>query len=1090
MKLKLTWLLTLIMAFVMQFSFAQEKNVTGTVTTADDGLPLPGASVIVKGTSRGQQTDFDGKFAIQVNQGDVLVVSYVGMKSSEVVIGSGNTYDVALELDNALDEVIVVGYGTTTKEAYTGTATKIETENIEAKAVGNVSQALRGEVAGVNVVTGSGAPGSDATVRIRGFGSVNGNSSPLYIVDGAPFASDLSSINPADIESMTVLKDAAATSIYGSRGANGVIVITTKQGKVGKTVVSVDFKTSVNTLFLPQYDIIDTPEDYIELSWRSLKNKGLLLGESDPAAWASANLYGTVEGINSAYNIWDADGADLINPATGEFNSGINRRYTPTKWADAAFGTGLRTEANVQVRGGNESTRFSASFGYLDEEGYTIKSNFKRYTTRLNVEHKPADWLTIGSNIGFTGGRNTNSSSNENSGGSSGNIFALTNTTPSIYDVYLRDTDGNLVADPIYGGNQFDYGNDYGRRAWNATNGIADAKYDLARADITTVLGNFNVGIDITDWLKFETRYSGQLNTDNYSSMQNPWYGSGSSSQGFLFRRERTNWNQNFLQMLRYSNQFGDHSLEAFVAHESTVNRFDQFSASAQTAIIPNSLSLDQYTTAFGQPSSYTTRRSLDSYFGQLNYNYQQKYFLTGSVRRDGSSRFIKDKWGTFGSVGLGWVVSKEDFFSNVGFMDYFKLKGSYGVIGDQGIDTLYGYNFFTANSTVDGSISYSPTGEAQNDELTWETSKIAQVGFESTWFNDYLSLDVDYYVKNTTNLFFSQTLSPAPGDTFIRYNDGKMRNSGLEFNAMVHVIKPQNDFRLSFNVNGEIFDNEIVEMPADYYTGETKVVDTGVFTGRALSEGASIYDWYMREWAGVDPATGSGLWYAYYNDVDGNGVFNPANGDVSISSLTVFMDENPDANIERTTTSLYTYSDEGTLGATQKYIGKSAIPKIRGSFRLNTGYKNFDLTAQFGYSIGGYVRDNGYSRLMDNRDLIGTNNWHNDMRDAWQEPGDITNVPRQTAGFNTDTQFSSISSRFLTKADYLSLNNVRLGYNLPSDAVEAMKLTKFSLFVSGDNLMMLSARDGLNPTTLISSSNSGIYMPMTTFSVGAKIEF
>ncbi|MFC0602924.1 SusC/RagA family TonB-linked outer membrane protein [Winogradskyella pulchriflava] len=1081
MKLKLTWLLTLFMAFVMQFSFAQEKTVTGTVTTADDGLPLPGASVIVKGTSRGQQTDFDGKYSIQVSQGEILVISYVGMKNSEVLIGSGNTYDVALEFDNALDEVIVVGYGTTTKEAYTGTATKIDTENVEAKAVSNVSQALRGEVAGVNVITTSGAPGSDAAVRIRGFGSVNGNQSPLYIVDGAPYASDLSSINPADIENMTVLKDAAATSIYGSRGANGVIVITTKQGKIGKTVVSVDFKTSVNTLFLPQYDIIDTPEDYIELAWRSLKNKGLLLGEADPAAWASANLYGTVEGINNAYNIWDAAGSDLINPTTGEFNSGISRKFTPTRWSDAAFNTGLRTEGNVQVRGGNEKTRFSASFGYLDEEGYTIKSNYTRYTTRLNVEHKPVDWLTIGSNIAFTGGRYTNSSGNEGAAGSSGNIFALTNTTPAIYDIYLRDPNGVLIEDPIYGGFQYDYGNEYGRRAWNATNGIADAIYDLDRTDVTTVLGNFNVGIDITDWLKFETRYSGQLNTYNASSVSNPYYGSGSSSQGFLFKQEQTNINQNFLQMLRFSKQYGNHSVDAFVAHESTVNRYETLSASAQTAIIPLSLSLDQYTTPFGRASNSTTRRSLDSYFAQLNYNFNQKYFVTGSVRRDGSSRFIKDKWGTFGSVGLGWVVSNEDFF-NVDFLDYLKLKGSYGVIGDQGVNTLYGYQFFSINNTVDGSISYSPTGEAPNDELTWETSKIMQVGFESTWFNEYLSLDVDYYVKNTTNLFFTQTLSPSPGDTFIRYNDGKLRNSGLEFNATVQVFKPQNDFRLSFNVNGEIFDNEIVEMPRDYFTGEPKPLDiaNGLYS---YSKGHSIYDFYMREWAGVDPATGAGLWYSYFNDVDNDGIFNEANGDVRILNMVNYLDQNDDVNVERTTTNVY-------ADATQKYVGKSAIPKIRGSFRLNTGYKNFDLSAQFGYSVGGYVYDNGYSRLMENRDLIGTSNYHSDMQDAWTQPGDITNIPRQSAGFNTDTQFASTSSRFLTKADYLSLNNVRLGYSLPADAVEALGLSRFNIFVTGDNLMMLSARDGLNPTTLIGSSNSGIYMPTTTFSVGAKIEF
>ncbi|MUU78926.1 SusC/RagA family TonB-linked outer membrane protein [Winogradskyella endarachnes] len=1089
MKLKLTWLLTLLMAFVMQFSFAQEKTVTGTVTTASDGLPLPGASVIVKGTSKGQQTDFDGKFTIKVNQGDVLVISYVGMTPGEVTIGAGSTYDVALEDASALDEVIVVGYGTTTKEAYTGTATKIEAENIQAKAVSNVSQALTGEVAGVSVTTTSGAPGSDSTVRIRGFGSINGNRSPLYIVDGAPYASDISAINPADIESMTVLKDAAATSIYGSRGANGVIVITTKQGKEGKFNVTVNLQTSINTLFLPNYDIVESPEQYIEFAWQSLKTKGALQGESDPAAWASSALYDGVEGINSAYNIWNADGADLINQATGQFNSGISRKFTPTKWSDAAFNTGVRTDANILMSGGNEKTRFSASFGFLDNDGYAINSNYTRYSTRLNVDHKPNDWLTIGSNIALTGAKYTNSSSNEGSAGSSGNIFALTNTTPTIYDVYLRDTEGNLVEDAIFGGYQFDYGTDYGRRAWNATNGIGDATYDSDRTDVITMLGNFNVGIQFTDWLKFDTRYSGQIDTSNNISVNNPFYGAGASSQGYLYRRERTNINQNFLQMLSFTKSFGDHTLDAFVAHESTVERYDWFSAAAQHAIIPNSTSLDQYTTSVGQATNYTLRTALDSYFTQLNYNYGQKYYLTASVRRDGSSRFIKDKWGTFGSVGLGWVVSKEGFFSNIGSVDYLKLKASYGVIGDQGNNTLYGYRFYTINTSADGSISYSPTGEAQNDELTWETSKIAQVGFESTWFNGYLDLDVDYYDKRTTNLFFEQSLPTSPGDSFIRYNDGELQNSGLEFDAHVHIIKAHKDFRLSVNVNGEMFNNEITAMPNDYITGEPKIIDVAN-TLYSYSEGHSIYDFYMREWQGVDPATGSALWTAYYNDVDNDGIFNAANGDESISSLTLYQSENPDANIKKTVTSVYAYSDETELAATQSYIGKSAIPKIRGSFRLNAGYKDFDLSAQFGYSLGAYVYDTGYARLMDGSDLIGTSNWHTDMSEAWTQPGDITNVPRNSAGIAADTRASSVSSRWLTKGDYLSLNNVRLGYNLPSDAVEAMGLSSFSVYVLGDNLMMLSARNGLNPTTFFGSGNSGIYMPMSTFSVGTKIEF
>ena len=275
MKTKFNVILTLLLVFVVQISFAQEKKVSGTVSD-DNGLPLPGSTVIIKGTTTGVSTDFDGKYSINANLGSVLTFSYVGYADQTQTIGTSDVVNVTMQLENSLEEIVVVGYGTSTKEAFTGTATKIETENIEAKAVGNISQALRGEVAGVNVVTGSGAPGSDATIRIRGFGSINGNRSPLYIVDGAPYASDISAINPSDIASLTILKDAAATSIYGSRGANGVIVITTKKGKVGTSVVSVDIRTSINTLMLPNYQVIESPEEYIELSYSSLKNKAVL----------------------------------------------------------------------------------------------------------------------------------------------------------------------------------------------------------------------------------------------------------------------------------------------------------------------------------------------------------------------------------------------------------------------------------------------------------------------------------------------------------------------------------------------------------------------------------------------------------------------------------------------------------------------------------------------------------------------------------------------------------------------------------------------------------------------------------------------
>jgi len=324
MKTKFSFILTLLLAFVVQFSFAQEKKVSGTVSD-NNGLPLPGSTVVISGTNSGVSTDFDGNYSIKASVGDVLTFSFVGYADQNQTVGSSNVVNVTMQLDTSLEEVIVIGYGTTTKEAFVGTATTIETENVTAKANGNFSQSLRGEVAGVQVTTGSGAPGSSATIRIRGTGSVNGNRSPLYVVDGAPYASAISSINPADIENITILKDAAATSIYGSRGANGVILVTTKKGKSGMSNISVDVRTSINSLSLPQYSVITSPEEYIETTYQSLVNKGRLLGEANPNAWASANIYGTPEGINNAYNIWDVAGDQLINQSTGKFNQGINR---------------------------------------------------------------------------------------------------------------------------------------------------------------------------------------------------------------------------------------------------------------------------------------------------------------------------------------------------------------------------------------------------------------------------------------------------------------------------------------------------------------------------------------------------------------------------------------------------------------------------------------------------------------------------------------------------------------------------------------------------------------------------------------------
>jgi TonB-linked SusC/RagA family outer membrane protein len=1059
----------------MQFSFAQEKTVSGVVS--DNVGPIPGANVVVKGTTRSTQTDMDGKYSVKAKQGETLVFSFLGLATQEVKVGASNTVSVKLAAgETQLKEVQVlsVGYGKTTKEAYTGTATIVKKENIEAKTVSNISQALKGEVAGVNVITTSGQPGSDATIRIRGFGSVNGNRAPLYVVDGVPYVSDISALNPADIENMTILKDAAATSVYGTRGANGVILITTKTGKVGKSSVTVDFRTSVNSMFLPNYDVIQSPEEYIELSWEAVKNRGaldpLIAGVTNPVNFANANLFGG-NGINPHYNIWNVPGANLINPATGKFNAGVTRRYTPEDWKDYAFRTGYRQEANVQFSGASDKTNYSTSFGFVDDEGFGINSDYSRYSARVNVNHKPADWLSIGANMSYAGSSYTRNGQSSDTG----SIFLMANNSPKIYSIFLRDANGNKVADPYFGGYQYDYGVENERRFSGLTNGIADAIYDLNRDYVNTVTGNFSVDIRLAKGLKLETRYGAQYENTDANARDNPFYGSGASSFGRLAKTVSTTFNQNFLNLLRYNKVFGGHSIEAFAAHETTEWEGKYFSATKTNAILFNTLDLAQYTQAFGKATSYSQRYALESYFGQVNYNYNQKYFLTGSVRRDGSSRFKNNKWGTFGSVGAGWLVSKEDFMSKFDFLNFFKLKASYGVIGDQGTRIRYGWQIFSIDETDE--YSFTLSSEQGNPNLTWETSKIAQVGFESSWFNNSLDVNVDYYVKNTENLYFTQQLPGSIGFNSIFINDGQLRNSGLEFDINAHLFKGKTpeDFSLSLGINGEFLTNKITQMPVDIMTGEKKIIDGN------LSEGHSIYDFYMREWAGVDPANGAGLWNLYYDDVNSDGIFN--SGDIPIRTMAVYMATNASPNVQQTTTADYSK-------ATLNYVGKSAIPTVRGAFRLNASYKNFDLTAQFGYSIGGYAYDNFYSWLMDN-DQIGQNNYHTDVRNRWQKPGDVTNVPRLSDNFTTDVNFAATSTRFLTKADYLALNNLKLGYNFPIRTLQDMNISKLSIYVTGDNLMMLSQRNGFNPSTSESgSSNIYRYNPLTSFSMGVKVEF
>ncbi|MDO5978021.1 SusC/RagA family TonB-linked outer membrane protein [Flavivirga spongiicola] len=1098
MKTKFSGMLTLLLAFAVQLTFAQEKTISGTVSD-DSGLPLPGATVLVKGTSSGTSSDFDGKYSIRANQGATIVFSFVGYTTIEVPVGASNTINVTLQEDaEALEEVVVVGYGTSTKKSFTGTAATISSENLEAKTFPNVSQMLTGEAAGITVVNTSGQPGNVSTVRIRGYGSVNGNREPLYVVDGVPLTvprlrnsavnddnleadfnntiSPLNSINPQDIESTTVLKDAAATAIYGSRGANGVILITTKKGRSGESSIEVDFKTGITTQLIPRYDVVTSPEEYIGYAWEGIFNRGIGEGEADPAAYANANLF-TSSYINAAYNMWDvANVGELIDPATRTVRPGVARRYSPQSFRDLSFQAAFRSEANLRMSGGNEKTKYFASAGYLDDKGYALNTGFKRQNTRLNVTSEVKKWLKVGSNMSYS------FSESQNNGQTVGseNLFEFADKNPPIFPVFLRDDNGNLVPEPIFGGFQYDYGSasplGRPRTSANLLNPVGSAIYDFLGSKRHDIIGNFSAEIIFSESLSFETKFGLQYSQDRQKSYSNPFYGSETSSGGTLFQRDNRDITKNFLQLLRYTRSFGEHNVNFLVAHESNDYERERNTVSKREAAIPGILDLTNFVVPQGSPTGFIEGASIESYFSQVNYNYKDTYFLSGSVRRDGSSRFVNNKWGTFGSVGASWIASNEDFLVNSDAISYLKVKASYGVIGDQaGIDFFQSSDTFNINNLNDGvSLSERLNG---NPDLTWETSKMFQTGVEIS-FGKFIDLDVDYYIKNTENLFFNRRVGSSQGISSVTVNDGVLQNRGLEFSLTAHLIKTE-DASLDFTFNGERVTNEITTMPLEPSTGLPRIIDTSALY-YGYSQGSSIFDFFLREWAGVDPATGVGQWNQYFDDANSNGTLET--GEELGVNLTQYLNDNPGANIQSQTTTSYS-------AATLKYVGKSSIPKLRGAFRLAGQYKNFNLSTQFTYSLGGYALDVQYSELMNDRFGAGANNFHRDIAQRWQQPGDITDVPRISDNF--DANVGSSSTRWLIKSDYLALNNVQLGYSLPSKFLNNTGINKVHLSVSGDNLFVLTKRDGFNPSTT-ETGNTGrrLYAPLSTITFGARVKF
>jgi len=1086
---------------VLSLSLYAEKQVSGVVVD-EKGDPVIGASIQAKGTTQGTISDYDGKFEMEVPESvKTLVVTFVGMKAREVEAGK-NLRIVLSDDTQVLQDVVVTGYGTVAKGAYAGSAQAVKAEDIEKKNPSDITKALAGEVSGVQVVTSSGQPGTVAAIRIRGIGSLSASSAPLYVVDGIPLdAASISSIDPSDIASTTILKDATATSLYGSRGANGVVLITTKKGSSNgdDAKIDVDVKAGANMRLLPLYDVIDTPEDYLVLCWQSLYNQSRINNKSMVTSIndAHSKLFGS-DGLPATYNLWEkpATGETLIEPYTNGvvrpyFNPNVSRLpayQNMEKWEDALFHNGLKFEATAKISGGSEKLNYYTSFGYLKDEGYYLNSDFQRFNTRANVNYQAKKWLKGGLNIQYAYAQANDPVQDD---AAANNGFLFLQQTPPIYPVYVHNADGSIVIDPLTGKYMYDYGDS--RNPGDATGrlyswGINPAgalQFDKKVAKRHQTVASAFLEFKLYEGLKFTVNLGAQYLNERSNELTNKYYGDAAG----LGRIHNTQVNYLAVtsnQLLEYTKTFNEHSIRVMAGHETTYFNYNVQYGSTKNIVEDNIVELSNGV-SMSDVGGYARTSTLESALATATYEYDNRYLITANYRADGSSKFAKGhRWGHFGSVGGAWNFTNEHFMEGTEAADWMKngkLRLSWGVLGNQEVgDMLFSDQYGIYNVNGDKGYPWSYRG---NPDLTWERTSQLDLGLELS-ISKYLDVELDYFYKKTDNMLCPRYVAPSLGYSGYYVNDAAMENQGFEFDLKAHAIDMRN-IKLDVRLNGGFYRNKMLLMPIDGYNEDGTPKRMVMNGGMAL--GHSTADYYMRHYEGVDEK-GQAVYTAYYDANKGGFgttkaelIADGKTGDNYILSVYEYQQKHPDANIQK-------HSVSGTESeyAGYNYNGKSYMPDLDGGFGFDFEAYGVTLSVSCSYRIGGYGYDNNYMLLM-HSDKIGKMNWHKDMLNSWTENNTSTDIPRLSNGAD---QYSNISSdRFLTSNSYLSLNNINLGYKFPKKWIEKIKLNMLQVWVAGDNLAIATARKGYNPMMSISGTNSyADYSPQSTIMGGIKVQF
>ena len=1051
---------------------AQTQTITGVVISEEDGQPVIGASVLVKGTQLGTITGVDGDFTLPnvPSSAKTLRVSYIGMQTQEVGI-KPNVKIIMKPDTEMLEEVMVVAFGTAKKSAFTGSATVVSAEKLEQSQVTSVTDALAGAVPGVTLTSNNGAPGASASIKIRGFSSLNAGNDPLIIVDGAPYSGDLSNINPNDVESMTVLKDAASNALYGARGANGVIIITTKRANMsGEAKVTFDAKWGANTRALKKYDVITDPAMYYEMHYGAMKNYYMnQMGMSDQAAWIEANnnLFGSNGGLG--YNVFTVPEGQYLIGQNGKLNpyatlgrvvnyKGRDYLLTPDDWDKVGSRTGLRQEYNFSISAANEKSSFYVSLGYLGNEGITEGSDLKRLTGRLKADYQAKKWLKVGANMSYAR-FDSNSLGNNGSSSSTANVWAFTTQMAPIYPAYVRNADGSIMVDGN-GIEMMDYGSGINagmQRPFIAdANPIQDNKLNTRNAEGNALSGNAFVDITPLPGLKVTLNGTFNLDETRWTYVYNPYYGQFDSTGGTVSKSHQRDYDYNLQQLVSYATSFGDNNFDILLGHEYYDYRLNYLGASKSKMFSQDNHELDGAVIDGQAATSYKRRRNNEGYFGRLQYNFDERIFGSASLRRDASSRFHPDyRWGTFWSVGGAWLINKESWFY-APWVQELKIKASVGSQGNDNIgDFRYTDVFDIINSDNKVGTAFYSKG---TKDITWETNTNFNIGAEFQLWNRVTG-SIEYYRRKTSDMLFSFSVAPSLGYSSYFDNVGNMVNSGVEMDFNVNILNTRN-FTWDVNLNISTLKNRLTMLDPDKQISTEYAADGKGYKGYSsgnffIAEDLPMFTWRMKEYAGVNE-DGESLWYRNTKDEEGN-----VTG--------------------RETTKTYADADY--------YITEeTSIPKVYGGFGTKLKVYGVDFGINFTYQIGGKQYDGTYAYFMSSPSGSAGSNYHKDLLNAWTPENTGSNIPR----FQLNDQYSAAAStRFLTNASFLNIQNINVGYTLPSRWTKKMAISSLRLYMSAENVFYWSKRKGFDPRQSYNeTTNATYYSPMRTISGGVTFEF